>query len=269
MSKAYVMAKEYSSLLPEIEGFKAKPGSIALWSIGGPGFVLKTARALIYIDPYFGGDAAPDWRRLIPVPIDVNAIRKVDLVVSTHEHGDHADPGTFKPIMKDTKAKVIGPSSSVDLLAGSGISKDKLVAVKAGESYQVGDVKVTAFEANDPGAKGALMFLYEAGAVNYFHAGDTLYTTKFAEYGAKNRIDIACLSLGRNPPQHEIYMNPCHVVQAAMSLNAKVTIPMHWDLWSFVREDPTLVHFMAEKWGYKGTVKIMKLGERLDYRGVS
>jgi len=131
MSKPYVMAKEYSYLLAEIERSKVQPGSIALWSIGGPGFVLKTPRALIYIDPYFGGDASPDWRRLIPIPIDANAIKKVDLVISTHEHGDHADPGTYKPIMANTKAKVVGPSSSVDLLAASGISRDRLVAVKA------------------------------------------------------------------------------------------------------------------------------------------
>jgi len=256
-------------LLPEIEGFKVKRGSIALWSIGGPGFVLKTPRALIYIDPYFGPDAAPEWRRLIPVPISPTAIKKADLVVSTHDHMDHCDHRSVKPILENTKAKVIGPGSSTEALAKAGLAKDRLIALKPGESHEVGDVKLTAFEANDPDAKGALMFLYEAGAVNYFHAGDTNYTTRFAEIGAKSRIDVACLSLGRSPPVHEFYMTPCHIVRAAMGLGAKVVIPMHWDLWSFIQEDPTLVQVVAERWGYKGTVKIMRLGERLDYPGAS
>ena len=69
--------------------------SLGLWWLGQAGFVFKTpAGKIVYLDPYLS-DAVErlfGFKRLSLPPIAAEEVR-ADLVVLTHEHADHLDPG--------------------------------------------------------------------------------------------------------------------------------------------------------------------------------
>ncbi|RLE80332.1 MAG: hypothetical protein DRJ51_06030 [Thermoprotei archaeon] len=252
-------------LVRRIEDLEVTRDFIALWWLGGAGFVLKSLNSIIYIDPYFGSPRSPDWLRLIAVPIRIEDVRKVDVVLSTHEHEDHCDLDFIKHACNDLGAIFAGPDSSISRARAYGIRSDRMRALKPHETLTLKDLKITALPAHDPGSKEALTYILEVNGFAVFHSGDTLYFEELKDIGDKWSVDIALLSLGRNPPGKRFYMSPCDVVSAARDLRCKVVIPMHWDIWKRTRENPNLVKIIAKEWGLNLEVVILDLGDRFEY----
>src|SRR5439155_12226971 len=72
----------------------------ALWWLGQASFALKAAGVLLYIDPYL----QLSDRRLSPPPFAPEALVGADLVLLTHDHGDHVDPQALPGIAKASGA---------------------------------------------------------------------------------------------------------------------------------------------------------------------
>jgi len=102
-------------LINEIEVFRVEKGRVAIWSIGGCGFVIKTPKQIIYIDPCFGGSIPPEILRIIPVLFEPAVIRRADAVLCTHEHLDHCHKESLSPIYANTKSLFVAPSSAAKL----------------------------------------------------------------------------------------------------------------------------------------------------------
>lgn len=249
-------------LLDEIESASVEHDSAVAWSIGGAGIVVKTPDSTIFIDPFFGSSSSSDWVRMIPVPLDPGEIRFCNLFLSTHEHEDHCERSTAIKVAKATGARFIGPESSCRRFIEWGVEKNRVISLKPGESFSLNDVTVTAWFANDPDAESAISFIIEAGGVKLFHSGDSKFSGEFSKIGEQGGVDVAFLSLGRNPRGHKYYMNACDTVEAARDLGARTLIPVHWDLWRRTREDPLLVKEIAERWGLCVNVVILGLGDK-------
>ena len=77
------------------------PNVLVYW-LGQAGFVFQAGGRRLLIDPYlsdtladkYRGSATPHERMASP-PIDLRGLGKVDLVLATHHHTDHMDPGTL------------------------------------------------------------------------------------------------------------------------------------------------------------------------------
>jgi len=260
------MSQWSNYLLSEVEGYEVAADTMVLWYLGGAGFVVRTSKSTVYIDPYFGPSISPEWIRMIAVPMEPADIRKVDILISTHEHEDHCDKGVIEEIGRNTRALFMGPKTSTEEASGWGFSPSRIVEMKPYERRRVGDFKITALPALDSHPKMALTYMLEARGFTVFHSGDSVYFNKFLEFGGKWNVDVALLNLGRNPQGDTFYMTPCDVVRAAVDLGAKVVIPMHWDLWKRVSEDPRLVKFVADEWQVKTRVAILRLGDRFEIR---
>ena len=90
-----------------------------------------------------------DWLRTFPHVIDPWAIKKCDAVLITHFHPDHCDPYTIVPLSETTNAKFIGPKIVCSKLKGYGVSEDRIIQLKWGESKKVGDTTIVATETAD------------------------------------------------------------------------------------------------------------------------
>jgi L-ascorbate 6-phosphate lactonase len=251
-------------LLSEVESYEVGADSLVLWYLGGAGFVIRTSKSTVYIDPYFGPSISPDWVRMISAPIDASAIRRVDLLVSTHEHEDHCDRVVVEHVGRNTQAMFMGPETSVTKAREWGFLSSGVVEMKPHVTKRVRDFAVTALPALDSHAEKALTYMLEAGGITVFHSGDSAYFNGFREFGEKWRVDVALLNLGRNPPGDTYYMTACDVVRAAMDLGARIVIPMHWDLWKRTCEDPRLVKLVADEWQAKIRVVVLRLGDRFE-----
>jgi L-ascorbate 6-phosphate lactonase len=258
----------YDWFLRDVENYDVKKG-IVLYAIGGAGFILKTNQATIYIDPYCGGSLKTVdlgiIYRMIPVLFNPSAVRKIDAAVFTHEDPDHLDENFVFPIAENTKCIFLGPPSVVDLLESWKIPQKRIATINEYEEQKVNDVKIQGLPACDPIPKTANTYIFGAGHIAIFHAGDSLFFEKYAEIGEKHDIDIALISIGKNPVGTKIYNSPSEAVKIAQNLKCKILIPMHWDLWSFSLENPYLVEREIKKKKLKIKTVVLRIGERFTY----
>ena len=61
------------------------------------------------------------------------------------------------------------------------------------------------------------------------------------------------------------YLTPYDFSRVAQDLDAKIAVPIHWDLWRGVTLDPVVVEKIARDWFPHVKVHIMRLGDRLTY----
>lgn len=216
------------TFLDEVEQAPVGP-SPALWSLGGPSFLYRSAETTIWIDPYLGGTPdyfAPGTYRTCAIPVDPEEIRVADIVISTHDHIDHCHRETVLPILANTAARCIAPATSAKKMRDWGVADSRLLEVAPGDDISTGDVRITVYGAHDPGEPGAVTFLLEAGGTTFFVSGDTAACEALREIGSSRPPDYALLAFGRT-----WYMNEEELIQAARDLNPGTLIPFHWDFW--------------------------------------
>ena len=127
-------------LTEEIEQEVVAPGTFAIWWLGCTGIWVKSeGGANLCIDLWVGTgkksqknplmaaqhqmqrmtgcQKAPLNRRNIPCVMDPFAIRQIDAVVATHDHGDHIDANVAAAVLQNCDESVlfIGPRACVDL----------------------------------------------------------------------------------------------------------------------------------------------------------
>lgn len=253
-----------NALLREIEGLRVEKGSVAIWSIGGAGIVYKSSESTCYIDPYVGGSTPPDF--MIAVPFDPAEVNVVDALISTHGHADHCEEGIVRAFGHKSRAIFIGPSSSTELFREWGIGEDRIIELKHNDRTKVGNTSIEGYASYDPDVESSLTYVIEAEGIRVFHSGDTKFCEEFIRIGEKGGVDIAFLTLGRNPPGHKPYMNACDVVEVARDLGVRILVPIHWDIFKRFSENPHLVSKIASEWGLDIKVKVLRLGGRLIYK---
>jgi len=254
--------------LRDIDEYAVKAGSIALWRIGGAGVILKTTRTTIYVDPYCGGSLKSEdgtILRMLPLAFNSSDVKNIDATVITHEHPDHLSEDFVFPVSKNTKCVFVGPSSVADLLESWGIRRDRIVLLREGEELRINDLKIIGFQSNDNVPKTALSYVFESGGIRIFHGGDSLLFKEMTDIGRRSNPDIALISLGKNPPGVKYYNTPAEVVEIAKELRVRVVIPIHWDLFDFLLEDPYLVEREAKLRKMDVQVAALRIGERFDY----
>lgn len=101
-------------------------------------------------------------------------------------------------------------------------------------------------------------FLITVEGKTIYHAGDTGLFGDMQLLGKRNNIDLAFLPIGDN-----YTMGPSDAVIAAQFLQAKMVIPMHYNTFPLIEQDPhAFVESLAAE-GIKGY--IMEPGQNLDF----
>src|SRR5258706_8949551 len=98
-------------LKDELLQTKVDKGTVRAWWLGGTGFIFKThSGTQIYIDPYLSDSVAAIFgqERAVPAPIAPEDARP-DLVIATHFHEDHLDPGSIPPTSNHSDALFMCP----------------------------------------------------------------------------------------------------------------------------------------------------------------
>ncbi len=157
---------------------------------------------VIYFDPYELKKGKP----------------KADIILITHEHFDHCSPEDVRKIQK-SDTTIITDSKSAQKLKGD------VRVVKPGDSITVGNIKIEvhpAYNTNKqfhPRSSGMLSFLVTIDGVSIYHAGDT----DLIEEMGNIRADIALL-----PVSGTYVMTAEEAVEAALKINPRIAIPMHY-----------------------------------------
>lgn len=189
----------------------AEPWSVAIHWLGQAGFAIRWNSRLFLIDPYLSDSLAVKYKgkelahtRMMPPPIQPEALRGVDVVLCTHRHSDHMDPGTL-PIIAGASpgCRVIVPRAEFQHAADMGLNRERLHGLAAGEKIQLpggaeGEALPSAHETlatNEKGEYLHLGYVLTLGKIRIYHSGDCVPYEGLEEALGKRAIDLALLPI--------------------------------------------------------------------------
>jgi L-ascorbate metabolism protein UlaG (beta-lactamase superfamily) len=155
--------------------------------------------------------------------------KRLDAVLISHLHHDHADLPSLRRIGRDLA--ILASPGCGELLARHGFSA--VTELAPGESARVGEVTVTATEARHPGGgrferkSAAVGFLLSGGSRRAYFAGDTDLFDGME--GLAAGLDLALLPVwGWGPNLGPGHLDPERAARAAALLSPRIVVPIHW-----------------------------------------
>ena len=211
-------------------------------------FLLETDNEKLLFDPFLTGN---------PVASISADEEKCDYILLTHAHGDHYGDAT--QIAQKTGAKVI---STPEVLTKLPSDYENVHGMNLGGSFTFPFGIVTMVPAlHSAGVEGGIpcgfVIKFNDDTVVYF-AGDTALFSDMALIGEKQQIDYAILPIGSN-----YTMDAKDAAKAVQLLNAKHAIPVHYNTWPVIAENPEAFKSYAESISH-ASVDIVPVGSSLD-----
>jgi L-ascorbate metabolism protein UlaG (beta-lactamase superfamily) len=239
-----------NKLIKEIDDTSVNIDSLAIWWIGQNGFIIKSTDLTIYIDPYLSNYAeritlgkSNEHVRMTDSPIPPEEVSNADLVICTHDHADHIDPDGIPLIAKASQhANFIIPECARNTLLNFDISKDRIYTLRGNDELTYMGIKIFAipakheeFDEDELYGFPYLSYVINLGKITILHAGDTIPYDRQVDKFKPHKIDIAFLPINgrdkfRNDLNFEGNFNCKEAVDFAKSVYAKLTIPMHYDM---------------------------------------
>ena len=244
-------------LRDEICGASVEPGRIACWWLGQEGYVFKTHELIVYVDPYLSDYAERITRgkvnehvRMTPAPMLPSDVDHADWVLCTHDHADHIDPDGIPVIARQSpQAQFLVPEAARPTLLAMGISPERIHTLRGDDSMSAGPMTVRAipakheqFDKSDEHGYPYLSYVIHLEGMTLFHAGDTIPYPQQVEKVRPYRVDIAMVPInGRDDARHRLEFEgnfTCEeAVDFALRIEAKLTIPMHYDMFTLNTAD--------------------------------
>lgn len=166
--------------------------------LGHASVMIANGSSTVYIDP---------WKLSRGLP-------RADLILVTHEHGDHYSAGdiellsgretrVFAPMSTPLVTDVIAPGES---LACRGITVQALPAYNTGKNFH-------------PKAKGWVGYIVIMDGKRIYHTGDADHIPEMKDLD----IDVALIPVGGT-----YTMDEAEAAEAAKAMRARIAIPIHF-----------------------------------------
>lgn len=190
------------------EGGDAARAADAVHWLGHDAVRIDAAEGVIYIDPWKLGDRP----------------KKADLVLITHDHGDHCSPADVKAVMQ-AGTEIVTVAAAAKKLQGLPVR-----TVAPGDAVTVKGVPVEAVPAYNvnkfrspgvpyhPKESGYVGFVITVEGVRIYHAGDTDVIPEMKGI----RADIALV-----PVSGKYVMTVEEAVEAVEIIRPELAVPMH------------------------------------------
>jgi len=215
--------------------------SPAIWWLGHSGFVLKYRASIFYIDPYLSDSLGAKCPRLVDAPLDPGEISHASLILCTHAHQDHLDPGTAPAILaRSRRAKLIIPKSIAEHAHSLGIGYDRMLTTDSGLRVEYLDDRIYSVpsahnELDWTPLRGYpyLGYLVRFGNCTIYHAGDCVPYPGLADRLRPYSVTVALVPIsGRKPNDAPGNFEIAEAAQLAEDIGARWLAPMHYGMFA-------------------------------------
>lgn len=201
--------------------------------------------------------------------IRTDQIGELDYLLVSHGHFDHFGDGL--KLAKQTGAVIVSTFEIASFAQSQGIDNVHPMSIGGGFQFPFGHVKMTpamhggqvagdetgafttvpgGFLVELPGAAGP-----ESPSRRLYHAGDTALIMDMQLL--RGQVDIALLPIGDN-----FTMGPTDAVRAVEFIEPKVVIPMHYNTFDVIRQDPAA---FGRAVGERAEVVILEPGKSFEF----
>ena len=223
--------------------------SAALIEIGG---------IVVAVDPWLEGNPS--------TPKSLKTPKKIDLIVLTHGHSDHASEAS--KYAKTLGSHIAATWELANIMGSEGVAAEKLIHMNKGGTVQFNEIRVSltnAFHSSSyDTSKGAVYAGEPCGVVlshgdfSIYHSGDTALFSDMSLIRDIYKPDVAMLCIG-----DRFTMGPKEGAYAAKLLGVRRAIPIHYA--TFPLLTGTAEEFAGECSRYDIEAVVLKPGESLTF----
>ena len=239
------------ALLADIQSAAGEPGAFHLWWLGQSGFLIQWEGRRLLIDPYLSdsltakyADTDKPHTRMTARVIDPRQLTGVDIVTSSHNHTDHLDAETLRPLLDaNPDLRMVVPAANRAFVAERlEVDSDVLIGVDAGMSVTVAGMEIhgvpaahEALETDDTGRHRFLGYVFRCGDWTIYHSGDTIHYAGMVEILRRWPMTVALLPINGRKPERRVAGNLWGHEAAALGrqIHAGCVIPCHYDMFTF------------------------------------
>lgn len=220
---------------------KNKEENRIFW-FGHSAFLLKLNGKNILLDPMLGDVPSPHpllggSRYSDSLPIPIEKLPKIDAVLISHDHYDHLDLGSIQKLKDKTKLFLV-PLGVGAHLKKWGVKASQIKEFDWWQEFSSDSIQFVLTPARHFSGRGLgdrYSTFWGSWVINspkskLYFSGDGGYEFHFEKIGEKyGPFDFAMIECGQyNEKWADIHMMPEQSVQAAIDLQAKVAMPIHW-----------------------------------------
>jgi L-ascorbate metabolism protein UlaG (beta-lactamase superfamily) len=264
--------------LADVRTADVNDGHFRLWWLGQSGFLVQWRGAHLLLDPYLSDSLTKKYAetdkphiRMTGRVADPARLDFIDVVTSSHNHTDHLDGETMRPLLRANPGlKIIAPEANRQFVAERlAIDPQLPLGLRAGEAVTVGEFKVTAVPAaHEELGPEHLGYVVQFGPWTIYHSGDTLLYEGMAERLRKFPIDVALLPINGRAPERRVAgnLNTREAAELGKAIGTRVVIPCHYEMFTFNTADPREFVEAAEAVGQP--YRVLRCGERWKSRNL-
>jgi L-ascorbate metabolism protein UlaG (beta-lactamase superfamily) len=249
-----------------------------IWWLGQSGFLVRWREQFLLLDPYLSDSLTQKYAntdkphvRMTERVVAPEKLNFVSVVSSSHNHTDHLDAETLKPILAiNPRIPLVIPEANRAFVASRlAIPPENPIGVDAGASVTAGGFTFhavpAAHEKIDRDQAGRCLYLgyvVQFGPWHIYHSGDTVLYEGMEEAIAGFGIDLALLPINGAAPERRVAGNLNGPEAAALGarIRARMVIPCHYEMFEFNTASPE--SFRQECRQLRQAHHVLRAGER-------
>lgn len=266
------------AFLADVAAARRESAGLHLWWLGQSGFLLQWQGRHLLLDPYLSDSLTEKYAatdkphvRMTARVIAPERLDFVDVVASSHNHTDHLDAATLRPILATNPGvTLVAPEANRAFVAERlGIEPASILGADDGATVEAAGFRITGLpaaheqiERDERGRHKFLGYLVQAGPWTLYHSGDTMLYEGMVERLRPRQVDVALLPINGRSPERRVAGNLDgeEAAQLAHAIGAGWAIPCHYEMFTFNTASPDL--FVAECRRLGQRYAVLRAGER-------